>query len=264
MTSNGFTMDRRVIQARDLFLMRAHWGWGFVLLSKLREKMGPRMPWLDRSLKSVLDRLNDSTQRNSARFDAKYGTETFKRHFVSVTETPREDAVWGYGPVNHDFFREIFRSIPVPLQPYAFADIGSGKGAAILMASEFPFRRLIGVELHSEMIDVSRENVQKFNAKTGLNVDPEWVHTDFFKWKLPDEPLAFFFNNPFPAQITLDALEALERAVAVHPHPTLLVFRKAPDIAGARLHRSTVWTPLRLAPYWRVYSCAGSKDAAVR
>jgi hypothetical protein len=241
------------MQVRDFFVMRAHNGWCHVLLGKLR-RLGARLPWLTRVIDRAVDRLDAHTQQRSREFDTRHGTETYQRLDVRVTEAPRDDAVWGYGAVNQDFFREIFRSIPGPLTPYAFVDVGSGKGAAVLMAGEFPFRRLIGLELTPELIAIARTNVQKFNASTGSQLDPLWVHCDFFKWPLPDEPLLFFFNNPFPDQITLEALVALERAVAVHRHPVLLVFRKAPKVAGDHLHRSSVWTPLRLAPYWRVYA----------
>jgi predicted RNA methylase len=242
------------MQVRDFFVMRTHGGRRHVLLSKVGARLGRRLPWLARAIDRAVDRLDADTQRRSREFDLRYGTETYLRLDVRVTDEPRADAVWGYGAVNHDFFREIFRAVPTALAPYAFVDVGSGKGAAVLMASEFPFRRLIGLELTPELIDIARRNVQQFNSKTGAQLAPLWVHCDFFKWPLPDEPLLFFFNNPFPDQITLEALDHLERVVSAHRHPVLLVFRKAPKVAGDHLHRSTVWRPLRLAPYWRVYA----------
>ena len=248
-------MGRRWMQARDFFVMRAHGGGRHFVLQKLRRIVGARVPALARAIDRHVDKLDAHTQERSRLFDAEHGTETYRRLDVRVTEdAQRADAVWGYGAVNHDFFREIFRAIPVPLKPFAFVDVGSGKGAAVLMASEFPFRRLIGLELTRELIDVARLNVRHFNVSTGAQLDPLWVHCDFFKWPLPDEPLLFFFNNPFPEQITIEALQALESAVAAHRHPVLLVFRKAPKSAGDLLHRSAVWRPLRLAPYWRVYA----------
>jgi len=250
------------MQARDFFVMRAHGGWLHFLLLKIGRVAGGRVPALGRAIDRQVARLDAHTQTRSRVFDAAHGTETYLRLDVRVTEeADRADAVWGYGAVNHDFFREIFRAIPMSLKPFAFVDVGSGKGAAVLMAGEFPFRRLIGLELTPELIDIARINVQKFNASTGAALDPQWVHCDFFKWPLPDEPLLFFFNNPFPEQITLEALVALESAVVAHRHPVLLVFRKAPKSAGDHLHRSAAWRPLRLAPYWRVY--LGGATAAV-
>lgn len=242
------------MKLRDFFVMRAHGGRQHVVLERLRRVTASRWPGLTRAIDRRLERLDEATQQSSLEFDARHGTETYKRQQVSVSEVPRDDAIWGYGAVNQDFFREIIASIREPLTDYAFVDIGSGKGAAVLMAAEFPFRRLVGLELTPELIEIARENVVKFNAANRTTLDPEWVHADFFAWPLPPEPVLLFFNNPFPEQITVEAIEALERAVATHPYPVLLVFRKAPKRAGDHLHRSRFWTPLRLAPYWRIYA----------
>ena len=247
-------MTRIGMQLRDFFAMRAHGGRQHVLLNKLRRVTGTRWPAMTRAIDGRLDALDRATQRDSQRFDARHGTETYKRLDVHVTEVPRDDAIWGYGAVNQDFFREIIASIPGSLTSLAFVDVGSGKGAAVLMASEFPFRRLAGLELNAGLIEIARANVAKFNAVNRSRLDPEWMHADFFAWPLPQEPMLLFFNNPFPEHITLDALRSLERAMANHTHPLLLAFRKAPKLAGDHLHRSPAWTPLRLAPYWRVYA----------
>jgi SAM-dependent methyltransferase len=189
-------------------------------------------------------------------FDATYGTETFGRHDVKTSEDTGDTTTWGYSAINQDFFREIMRSVPRPLAEYTFVDVGSGKGAAVLMASEFGFRRLVGVELAEELVRIAKLNTERFNRKTGKTIVPEWVQTDFFKWKIPSEPQLFFFNNPFPPDLTVKALAVLESSLASQPHSALLVFRKASSAAGDYLHASRFWKPLRLAPYWRVYSRA--------
>ena len=38
-----------------------------------------------------------------------------------------------------------------PLDGYTFVDLGSGMGRAVLVASEFPFRRIVGVEIAPEL-----------------------------------------------------------------------------------------------------------------
>lgn len=198
--------------------------------------------------------MDQYTQRNSAKFDQLYGTQTYGRIDVPVSEDRVNPTLWGYSAVNHDFFREIIHSIPIPLDSYTFVDVGSGKGAPVLMASEFPFKKLIGVELNPELVDVARHNVEAFNRTTGKTLAPEWYVGDFFKWAPPQQPCLFFFNNPFPAELTLTAIQHLEKMLAVHNHPVLMVFRKAPKTSGDYLHSSTFWTPLRLTPYWRVYA----------
>jgi methylase of polypeptide subunit release factors len=42
-----------------------------------------------------------------------------------------------------------------------FADLGSGKGAALIVAGGFPIKRAIGVELDDALTRVARENAER-------------------------------------------------------------------------------------------------------
>ena len=139
----------------------------------------------------------------------------------------RNPTLWGYSAINR-LFRKSCRAFRAPR--HTPLDVGSGKGAAVLMASEFPYKRLVGVELNAELVHDARDNVEKFNTRTGKHIAPEWSVGDFFQWKPPQQPCVFFFNNPFPATLTLLALERLEKMLSEHQYPTILVFRKAPKL----------------------------------
>ena len=177
--------------------------------------------------------------------------------------TPDQQAgsVWGYGPVNEDFLDEILRAVPGSLAAFSFVDVGAGKGAAVLMASRWPFRRLIGVELHADLLEVARRNQRAFEASTGRAVAAEWVQADFFQWTLPDEPVLLFLNNPFPEALTLQALQALTPQVAAHRHPVWLAFRKMPRSSDQWLQASPHWRAVRLSAYWRLYAGGAAPPA---
>jgi hypothetical protein len=241
------------MQLRDVFAVRAHWGWLHALLGRVRHSQAASWLHLRPAIDTVLLRMHRRTRRLSTHFDALHGTDTFSRMDVPVSDDPADAVRWGYSAINHDFFREIMRSIPTPLAPYTFVDIGSGKGAAVLMASEFPFVQLQGVELSADLVALAKSNVVQFNQTSGKSLAPVWTEGDFFKWAIPHQAQLFFFNNPFPEHLTLPAIQRLEQSLAEHFRPVLLVFRKAPQSTGDYLHQSKVWKPLRLAPYWRVY-----------
>jgi SAM-dependent methyltransferase len=46
-----------------------------------------------------------------------------------------------------------------------FLDIGSGMGRAVLLAVDYPFRRVIGVELSRDLTDIAQDNVDRSKAK---------------------------------------------------------------------------------------------------
>jgi hypothetical protein len=244
-------LERRWMQLRDLFAMRAHFGWAHVMLSRAQALP---LPVAKRAIAYTLERMARYTEDRARAFDRAFGTQTGGRLDVPVSKDDADETRWGYAAINEDFFREIMRAIPMPLDPYTFVDVGSGKGAAVLLASELPFRRLMGVELTAELVDAAKQNTASFQRATGSTLDPDWICEDFFRWEMPREPQLFFFNNPFPADLTVRALRTVERSHAEHPRPILLVLRKAPKAASDYLRPSTLWKPLRLAPYWRVYT----------
>ena len=252
------TSKYRWMRLRDWFHMRAHFGWAHAIGDRIADRLHALAPMLAAPLRRVLAAMERTTHRRTAAFDAQHGTRTFARLDVKVSDDPNDTAVWGYAAVNRDFFREILRSIDEPLAPYSFVDIGAGMGAAVLYASEFDFHKVGGIELDRELLAIARRNVVAYNLSTGRNVAAEWVDGDFFKWQIPCEPQLFFMNNPFPAALTLDAIKMLEASLQSAPRKALLVFRKTPRLVTDHLRRSPAWKPLRLAPYWQIYSATPS------
>ena len=240
--------------------MRAHFGWVHAMLSRMISSDSDVARHLKPRVNQLLTFLNKRTQLKSRAFDITFGTDTYGRLDVPVNKDVREHSIWGYSAINHDFFREMFRAIPCDLTKYAFVDVGSGKGAAVMMAAEFPFRQLIGLELNTELVDVARKNITKFNQRALTAIAPQWIEGDFFQWDLPKQPLLFFFNNPFPTELSLQAIKHLEAELSGNGQTALLVFRKAPKSTGDYLHASEFWRPLRLAPYWRIYVTQGTQN----
>lgn len=230
--------------------MRAHFGWGHFLLQYAARRVPATRP-LVRVLHRPMERYTD---KRAEEFDRINGTETARRCYVSVREGGALDELrWGYAAINPDFFHEIVASIKEPLGSYTFVDVGSGKGAAVILASGHAFRHVVGVELSAELIAIAHANVEKYNAVNARHLKPEWIRTDFLKWELPPEKQFFFLNNPFPESITIQAIRRIEASVSSCPRPMLMAFRKASNGVAQYLNASKVWQPIRLAPYWRIY-----------
>jgi hypothetical protein len=241
------------MQLRDLPRMRAHFGWAHYICGKLAVTSGPQSV-LAKHIQRYLARRTDSAK---ASFDAQHGTETCIRCYDI-----RYSAICG------EFLKEMLTSVPEPLSEYGFVDVGSGKGAAILHARNFPFLRYYGVELNLQLVESALRNCRAYSVSTsiacdncGAYSDPtrrtcgvSWVCGDFLRWSIPKEPLLFFLNNPFPPALNIPALEHIEASVAQSPHPALLVFRQPSASTARYLDLSKVWRPLRLAPYWRIYA----------
>jgi SAM-dependent methyltransferase len=94
-----------------------------------------------------------------------------------------------------------------PVEEYTFLDIGSGKGRALMLASELPFREVIGVELNAGLAQVAEKNL-KLWQEHGRSVSPmRQIRGDALAVDLPQRPLLIFLYNPFHAPMMRRLLE---------------------------------------------------------
>lgn len=106
------------------------------------------------------------------------------------------------------------------LEKFTFVDLGSGKGRVLLMAAEYPFRRIIGVELLPELDAIARVNVSR---------DPrlELILADARDFVFPSDPFILFLFNPFPTWVLRDVLRNLQRSLEAAPRAVFLIFHNA-------------------------------------
>src|SRR5437879_9244696 len=79
------------------------------------------------------------------RFDRKHGVETsgtLQPHELDITA---DDAVAShrYEGVRPGEIREVISCLGIAYQQFTFVDIGCGKGRALLIASDFPFKKIV-------------------------------------------------------------------------------------------------------------------------
>jgi SAM-dependent methyltransferase len=103
------------------------------------------------------------------------------------------------------------------------ADLGAGKGAALLVAAEFPVRRLTGVELVEELADVARRNVDA-NRDRMRAQDVEVVNSDVLCWPIPDDLTVVYLYSPFFGDLFGHIMEHLFEAHDSAPRPLRLVY----------------------------------------
>jgi SAM-dependent methyltransferase len=121
-------------------------------------------------------------------------------------------------------FRELINSIPANLTEYTFVDFGSGKGRALLLASEFPFKRVIGVEFSPELNDCAQQNLRRFPARLQRCRNIELVTADVVDYDLPLDPCVLYFYNPFGEFVLRRVLDNVRASVEQSPRPIFLVF----------------------------------------
>jgi len=90
-------------------------------------------------------------------------------------------------------------------------DIGSGTGRALLIASRFPFRRVIGVEREEAAYRQAEANLARCRLRPRAPV--ELVRSDVLDYRLPDDVTVVFLYNPFVGRPFHHVVEALLASV---------------------------------------------------
>jgi SAM-dependent methyltransferase len=183
------------------------------------------------------------------RFDRKHGVDTAGTLHPRELDITPEEAVTShrYEGVRPGEIREVISCLGITHQEFTFVDIGCGKGRALLIASDFPFKRIIGVELSTELTQVARGNVRRYHSRRQQCTDLQVVCTDATKYTLPPGPVVLYLYNPFEAPVMEAFLANVRRAlddeprqvIAVYLNPTCdAVFANAPFLSNTRRRSS--------------------------
>jgi len=166
-------------------------------------------------------------------FDLRYGTDTLRRVELDTLDFESEhklDATW-YQPTQARPLRHILRKLDLP-KDGAFVDFGSGKGRVLLIAAQFRFEKVVGVEFSRELCEVACDNVKVFAERTHITARIDVVESDAATYPIEEDHKVFFMNNPFDEVIMNDVLANLRISVTQFPRKIWLIYHN-PIFCGA-------------------------------
>jgi len=162
------------------------------------------------------------------RFDRRYGVDTrgIEDDLASLGATGEHlpDA-YGYEPVRATVFRAIMRALAIDPLRYVFVDFGSGKGRALLLAAQYGFRRVIGVELAPRLHEIARRNVQAFQHRVPRASPIELHCGDAAGLAIPDADTLLCFYNPFGARVLGKVAANIEQSYRRLPRNLAIAYR---------------------------------------
>lgn len=133
-----------------------------------------------------------------------------------------------YQPTEPGLFREMLGALQqhesVNFADFVFLDLGSGKGRSLLMASDYPFRRIVGVELLPSLDGICRENLSHYKSASQKCFALECFCADATTFPFPEDPLVVYLFNPFPEEGLRRALENLRQSLHQRPRPVYLLY----------------------------------------
>lgn len=148
-------------------------------------------------------------------FDLSHGTDTSAQVGTEEFEVSKADLE---GAVHYETmtlrrFRKVIRSVGTDLTGRVFIDFGSGKGRLLLMASEYPFQRVIGVEFEPNLHAIAKRNVQLYTSSAQRCRDIRPICGNAVTFEIPPERLICSFNNPFDDRILSQVVANLEESL---------------------------------------------------
>jgi len=184
-------------------------------------------------LSNLLEFARDSTpERLRQRYgDAEYDWE----HRVNTTSAAVgwRDRLLGvfhspYQPTEPGLFHEMMgalsRQTGFAFGDFVFIDLGSGKGRTLLMASDYPFCRVVGVELLPALNLIAQENLNKYRSDAQKCFAIESTCADAAGFDFPGEPIVLFLFNPFPESGLRRVIANLEQSLREYPRKVYVLY----------------------------------------
>jgi SAM-dependent methyltransferase len=210
-------------------------------------------------LRTLSEFLRDSTpSRLRSRFgDADYdwdfrvnttsGAVGWRDRLLGVFHSP-------YQPTERELFHEMIGALGqrIDFSQFTFIDLGSGKGRTLLMASDYPFRRIVGVELLPSLNEIAQQNLEKYHSESQRCFTIESVCADATTFVPPSQALVIYLFNPFPESGLRRALQNLETSLSEHPRLIYVVYHN-PQL-GSVLKETGRWRQVAGTHQYSIFS----------
>jgi hypothetical protein len=166
--------------------------------------------------------------RQNQVFDRLHSVDTAAELSLEAAGVPLADVARGngvYRALTEGVFRAAMDSVKIDPRVFTFVDIGSGKGKVLFMASNLPFKRIIGIEYAAGLHEVAVRNVAAYRSENQQCTEIEPLYGDALAYTPPPGPLVLFVFNALAAEFMRALLKKLDQeAAAQKERPVLLIY----------------------------------------
>jgi len=158
-------------------------------------------------------------------FDMRYGTDTWRR--VPLSRLTISSELQSHG-TNYDgspvsALRRALRVAQVSASD-VFVDFGCGKGRALLIAAEFPFRKVLGIEFSEELCHIAEKNIQCYRNRRRVASSISVLCRDAASCVIEDDWNMFFFFNPFDGIVMKRVMQNIEASLTRTRRPIQVLY----------------------------------------
>lgn len=162
------------------------------------------------------------------RFDRSRGTDTSSRIELidlDIVGSNKSKGIY-YEPTPTELFIFMMTELQSALayRDFVFLDFGSGKGRTLLLASDYPFKAIMGIEFSRELHTTAQSNIRHHRGGKQRCQDVQSVHSDAVLFQPAQDNLFVYFYNPFQRDVMAKVLENIAAAINVNKSRLVLVY----------------------------------------
>lgn len=158
-------------------------------------------------------------------FDQEYGVETSAPlpWWVLGDESRGDAYSANYAPSSPTALRTALQRLP-DLRAFTFVDLGCGKGRALIVASEYPFKAIIGVEKSRNLASVAEANLRSVVAAHPERPAIRVIQGDAATFPVPAGDLVIYLFHPFWLPVMRAVADGLVSAMAVQRRRLFVIY----------------------------------------
>jgi SAM-dependent methyltransferase len=166
-------------------------------------------------------------------FDRMHGTDTtaFLQPEDFGTTSEHLQSAQYYRATPSRTFTRIMEGVDIRYEDFVFIDFGSGKGRTLLLASEYPFKRIVGVEFAPALHAIAQNNIRVYQSATQQCKHVASVCADATSYALPIDPTVYYFFDPFKLPVMSAVLDNIKQSLQKHPRKIFLIYVN-PELAS--------------------------------
>ena len=160
-----------------------------------------------------------------ASWDLVHGTETLARiapQNLETDSTNKGQATY-YGATRARPLVKLLQHLDLPTSG-GFVDFGSGKGRVVLIAAEYGFKKVVGIDFSEPLCQMARKNLETFRRSRTLQSEVVIVHSDVVLYPIQSDETTFFLYDPFSAEVLGQVLQNLRQSLAKHPRQIWVIY----------------------------------------
>lgn len=162
-----------------------------------------------------------------ASFDRKFSTDTggsVATSELGIANPESRDRAILYLASPPRVTRWMLDNIGIDHRTFSMVDLGCGKGRVLLVASDYPFERIVGVEISPALCEIARANVERYQPRSRRCRAVEVQNVDATAFEFPATNLLLHLYHPFEPSLTSEVLSRLEQSVRARPRKVVVAY----------------------------------------